>query len=167
MTQTQQAQLSVTRPHCRLGSGARRLAVRNGFGLVEILVALAIVTLAFLPILSMCGQGNRSAKHSELSVQAALRASSLLDREAARPWQELLAAANGTDSAAPSEVETCPDFEEELTCELAPEGVIVLSVSVTFQLPGAGRQPSRTLSFQRVVGRPDLSVVFPARPDSV
>ncbi len=148
-------------------SCSRRPAIRTGFGLIEILVALAIVTLAFLPILTMCGQGNRSAKHSELSVQAALRAASLIDREAARPWQELLAAANGSGSVTPSKPETSPEFEEELTCELAPEGVIILNVSVSFELPGAGRQPHRTISYQRVVGRPDLSVVTPAQPGSV
>lgn len=140
---------------------------RRGFGLVEILVALAILTCAFVPMLTMCGHGNRSAKHTELTVQATLRAVTLLDAMAARPFDELLASANGAEVSTAAGPVTTPAFQEELTSSSTPDGLVVLGVSVSFELPGGKKQPRRTVRLERVVGRPDLSVAVPDEEDPV
>ncbi|MBI4859463.1 MAG: prepilin-type N-terminal cleavage/methylation domain-containing protein [Candidatus Riflebacteria bacterium] len=148
---------------------------RSGFTALEILVALALISIAVVPILC-CGSSNaRSAKADQVRMMCDSLCRSLLERygtpeddvwRVLRPtddprlredvdlWTRDRTAASGLDSAELEETARAYDIHSRTTVrrDVRP-GLDQLTSSVTWKTKGGGRTRVDSISYSRLLVR--------------
>jgi type IV pilus assembly protein PilV len=107
---------------------------QNGFGLVESLVALVVISVGMIGIAALYGQGLRASTTAVYRTQAVNLASDMADRIRANRQGE---ASYNTAAAADNDCD--PDDDKDCTPqEMAAHDVWLWIAQVAAQLPGPG-----------------------------
>lgn len=146
----------------------RSTAKRGAFSALEVLMILAVVSIALLPMLNLSRTGVREAGVATLAYLAHARVQTLLDAQEARGWSELASVGPetrplpvpSTAGPRPGELAAC---QEVLEARQLDRDLVMLAAEVSW-LPASpgGRKTVRSV---RVVARPDASWLVPVPLD--
>ena len=144
----------------------------SGFSLVEILIALSILTLCMLPVFNLVQSSRVQTTFSDYHVFAQIRATRLLDIFASQPFEELILLDQSTQKG--NLVSTginAPVLPPKLASRLAEDGfkerfyftvldngLGSLEVEIRWKFP-APDQEWREVRMQRFVSKKNLSLV--------
>lgn len=149
------------------------IARRGAFCALEILMILAVVSIALLPVLNLSRTSVREAGVATLAYLAHARVQSLLDAQEARGWPALAALGTETEplpvppAAGPRPGElvgsAAAAYQEVLEARQLDRDLVMIAAEVSWlpATPG-GRKTVRSV---RVVARPDASWLVPVPLD--
>lgn len=149
------------------------IARRGAFCALEVLMILAVVSIALLPVLNLSRTSVREAGVATLSYLAHARVQTLLDAQEARGWSALASLGSQTrplpvpPAAGPQPSELVGSasaaYQEVLEARQLDRDLVMLAAEVSWlpATPG-GRKTVRSV---RVVARPDASWLVPVPLD--
>ncbi|MBI3894099.1 MAG: prepilin-type N-terminal cleavage/methylation domain-containing protein [Candidatus Wallbacteria bacterium] len=142
----------------------------SGFTAVEVLVSIAILAIALVPVLTMLISGNKESAYGEYQMIAQTRAESILQVLACRDWQAFAGFPQGTPTVVPetltsSAIELPEDFrrrlagfEETVTFTPLDGGLAEVAVDIAWLLPGEGAESNHQFRLRRLMSRPDAGL---------
>ncbi|MBI2943352.1 MAG: prepilin-type N-terminal cleavage/methylation domain-containing protein [Candidatus Wallbacteria bacterium] len=150
--------------------------MRRAFTAVEVLVSVAILAIALVPVLSMLTSGTKESAYGEYHMIAQTRAETIMQLLACRDWQAWENLPKGVASPVPEALTTLavelPEdfrtrlagFEETVTCTPIDNGLVELSVELAWLLPGEGAQQSHQFRLRRLLAKPDAGLAADYAP---
>jgi prepilin-type N-terminal cleavage/methylation domain-containing protein len=149
-----------------------RVWSKSGFSLVEILIAMSILTLCMLPVFNLVQSSRVQTSFSDYHIFSHIRATRLLDIFASYPFEQLILldqsaqkgnlVAMGADTPAlPPKLASrlAPDgFRERFYFTVLEKGLGCLEVEIRWKFP-APDQDWREVSLQRFVSKKNLSLL--------
>ena len=148
-------------------------ASHRGFSTFEILVSVALVSFALIPLINLFVTGRRSATLTEHHILAQMRAQRILEAFASHPYRALARDAQGggltvplpaSEPAFPPEYrEKISAYEEQVSFEEQKPGLGCLVVDIAWTHASDGKR--RELHLERLVADESLSLTdsFPLR----
>lgn len=139
---------------------------RSGFSLLEVLVAVAVVSVALFPLLALDRGAYRQTRVTSLHMEAGVRAREAICRAASMDYDALLACASREKTlwcSAPAEAfpgEVLARVEVAAPAREARRPLLLVTVTVNWSPHGLAGGPGRgTFELHRVIADPVASMV--------
>lgn len=148
-------------------------ASRGAFCALEVLMILAVLGVALVPVLTLSRTSVRETNVATLSYLAHVRVQTLLDAQEATGWESLsrvspdlqLLPVPRSAGQRPLELvgSAAAEYEEKLEARLLEPGLVMLAAEVSWLPASPGGK--KTVRSVRVLARPDASWLVPVPLD--
>ncbi len=142
-----------------------------GFTALEVLVSIAILGIAFVPVLTMLTSGTKESFYNEYHLIAETRAESIVQALQSRDFSVFKALPPGTQSELPESLTSVavavPEdyrrrlarFEEAVTAKPIEDGLVEVTVEIGWLMPDDPVAAGHQFRLRRLLGRPEQGLV--------